>query len=151
MRRGIDIKAGKDVNVMRTLRVQDAMTKNVDAVPEDAVVGDVIKLMQKTRHTGFPVLSEKKELIGIITLEDIRDIKPAEKRLSVPVREVMTKELITVHPDETLADVFRKFSYEGIGRLPVVSKNSHRRLLGLITRSDIIRAYNRALEERERV
>ncbi len=152
LRQGINIKAGRDINILKTIRVKDAMSSQVDTVPIDALVRDVIELMQKTGHTGFPVLSEKGNLVGIITLRDIREIEPADQRLEVPVKEVLTTDVITASPEETLADIFHKLEHEdeAIGRLPVVSPQDKHKLVGLITRSDIVRAYNRALEKRER-
>ncbi len=143
-RRGVALRSGRDLNVMRALKVADAMRTEVEAVREDMTVGDAVELMQRTRHTGYPILDREGRLCGIITLGDIRDVRVGD-RLSVPLSEVSTRDLITVTPEEDLEPAMHKLSYGDVGRLPVVDAADPRRLVGLITRSDIIRAYDRAL------
>lgn len=143
-RRGINLRAGRDVNVTRSLRVEDAMTTEVNTVSESMVLADVIKLMQKTRHNGFPVVDSDGRLVGIITLEDIRKTD-FENRMSIPVANVCSRELVVSYPSESLEDVLQKLGDDEIGRLPVVDQNDPGKLIGLITRTDVIKSYNRAL------
>jgi len=149
LRRGINLKAGRDINVMRAIKVSDAMRTELDYAKDDMTIRDVVKLMQKTRHTGFPVLGSREELVGIVTLKDIRDTKPPEKRLSIPVKDIMTTDLIVSYPDDTLDDVFKKLTYHNIGRLPVVKRENPERIIGMLSRSDIINAYNQKVVELE--
>jgi len=146
VRRGINIKAGKDVNVMRSIKVAEAMSTRVNVVRDDMTIGEVIPIMQETRHNGFPVVDHGGHLKGIITLSDIRGID-IKRRLQTPVAEAMTTNLIVATPDETLDDVLKKLAFRDVGRLPVVDNNHRNKLVGVITRSDIIKAYNRKLVE----
>jgi len=57
----------------------------------------------------------------------------------------MTENLLVVHPDESLLAALDRMTNHGIGRLSVVSKEDGR-LVGILTRTDITRAYNRAVE-----
>ncbi len=147
-RQGVQLRGGRDVNIMRGLRVEDAMTKLVHAVRADMTLADVIKLMQETRHNGFPVVDQDDCLVGVITLQDIRGVEPGV-RLKTPVREVMTPHPVTAVPEETLEEVSRKFALRDIGRVPVVEGEECRKVVGVITRSDIVRAYNRYLLQQE--
>lgn len=146
LRRGIDIRAGKDVNLMRSILVREAMCTGVNTVREDMKLREVIRIMQETRHNGFPVLDPSGQLCGVITLDDIRQTK-LEGRLEIPVKDVMTTDLVVTTPLETLNDVSPKFAFRDVGRLPVVDPSNPRRLVGILTRSDIIKAYNRRLLE----
>lgn len=146
LRRGIDIRAGKDVNLMRSILVREAMCTRINTVRDDMKLRDVIRIMQETRHNGFPVLDASGQLCGVITLDDIRKTK-LEGRLETPVKDVMTTDLVVTTPLETLNDVSPKFAFRDVGRLPVVDPSNPRRLVGILTRSDIIKAYNRRLLE----
>jgi len=146
-RRGISLKKGKDVNILRKLRVRDAMSTNLHLVTGEMTLAEVIKLMQETRHNGFPVVDENGCLIGVITLEDIRRIQPPEVRLKTLVREAMTPNPVVATPEETLEEVSKKFAFRDIGRVPVVEENNCGKIVGMITRSDIVAAYNRYLLE----
>ena len=141
-RRGIHLRHRWDVNTMRSVLVKDAMSAKVNTVRIDATIDTVIQLLQQTRHGGFPVIDKDGRLSGVIALEDIRRVD-ADKRLTTLVREVMTRDPVTVTPSETLADASRKMALKEIGRLPVVDEEGLQKVIGIITRSDIINAYNR--------
>ncbi|BDG59864.1 chloride channel protein [Caldinitratiruptor microaerophilus] len=128
------------VQDLRGIPVREAMVTPVHTVRDDQVLGDVIQLMQRYHHDGYPVLDRQGRLVGIITLGDIRDV-PLEGRLRVPVGQVMHRDLEVVTPDQSLADAALALARRGVGRLPVVDPDDPRRLLGIITRSDILRAY----------
>ncbi|MBO8126703.1 MAG: chloride channel protein [Firmicutes bacterium] len=145
LRRGIQLRAGKDLNILRSIKVSQVMHRRVDTVSSDMTIGDVVKLMQSSRHTGYPVLDPDGKLVGIITLQDIRDIPDPGRRLEVPVRAAMTSNLVVAYPDENLAEVGRKMLNRGIGRIPVVDREDNSKLVGLITRSTLLDSYNKAV------
>ncbi|OEF99867.1 hypothetical protein BHF71_01450 [Vulcanibacillus modesticaldus] len=144
LRRGINLKAGKDVNIMKRIKVADVMTTPVEICRKDNKVRKVIEMMHHSKHNGFPVLNDKDQLVGIITLQDVREA-PVEGIMERLVSELMTSKLVVTFPEETLDDVFRKLSKYDLGHLPVVSKEDPKKLLGILTRSDIIKAYNKQL------
>lgn len=144
MRRGVNLKAGKDVNLMRDILIEDVMTRKVQTCREYEKLSKVIQMMHDTKHNGFPVLNEKDELVGIITLQDIREA-PVEGIMEVQVSKIMSKKLILIYPQDTLEDVYAKLSKNDLGHIPVVSYGDSKKLLGIITRSDLINAYNQKL------
>jgi len=141
LRRGINLERGKDVDLLRRATVGEAMVRDVVTVSEDGTVGEVIKLMQESRHNGFPVVDSQQRLVGIITLDDVR-ATPLEGRLELPVRKVMTSPVITTTPESSLRDALRKMHQHHAARLPVVSEADHGTLAGILSRSDIINVYN---------
>ena len=138
---GINVQAGRDVNVLIRTLVREAMTSPVHTVHEADKVGDVVVLMQRHQHSGFPVVNEAGDLTGILTLQDIRAV-PLEGRLDRRVAEVMTRSPMTVRPSDSLQEASRKIALRGVGRLPVVAEEDPRKLVGLLTRSDIFKAYD---------
>lgn len=135
------------IDVLEDIKVEEAM------VPEDKVVTvslnntilDVMRIVEETGHLGYPVM-EKGELAGIITFEDIEKV-PVEKRAEIPVKEVMTKEVVHVYPDDNLETALKRLVSYDVGRLPVVDRNNEKRLIGLLTRSDIMKAHAREVAE----
>ncbi len=144
LRRGIKLKAGKDINIMKQIKVKDVMTKSVEVCSQDTKVGKVIDMMHHSKHNGFPVLNERTEIVGIITLQDIREA-PVEGIMDQFVSNLMSDKLIVTYPEDTLEDVFHKFSQYDIGHLPVVIDEQSKQIAGLITRSDIVKAYDKQL------
>lgn len=133
------------VDVLENVKVEDAMVpvENVMSVSPYQTVLEVLNLIEKTGHTGFPVIREGR-LVGMVTFEDVERV-PIEERSKKRVRDIMTRNLIVTYPDETLEDALIKLVEKNIGRLPVVDHNDERKLLGLITRSDIIKAHAKAV------
>lgn len=128
------------VQDLRSLKVDEVMAWEVHTVRADMNLKDVIEVMQRTRHGGYPVVDGEDRLVGMITLRDVRDV-PLEHRLTTPVSGVMKTRLVTLTPDQTLADAAILLARHGIGRLPVVDREAPERLLGIVSRSDILRAY----------
>jgi CIC family chloride channel protein len=147
-RKGIIFEHDIELNILRTVLVRDAMVMEVETVTEDTPISEVARKMVMTGYQGFPVLDSEENITGIITHADVRRALSEGKRRH-PCREVETQRLIVAHPTETLEDALEKMAIAEIGHLPVVSEEDPRRLMGFLSRGDIIRAYQRkAMEER---
>ena len=103
----------------------------------------VLELMEETRYHGFPVVKQDR-LIGIVTFQDVSRV-PKSKRHEVKVKDVLSKKLIVAYPDESVQSALDKMYENDVGRLPVVDKNNPTHVVGIITRSDTIRAYEMAV------
>jgi len=134
------------VNVLEIIPVEEAMIKNPEVVTEDARIGAVANKIIFTGYHGFPVLNENGELVGVLAQEDVRRAL-REGRHDATASELETKEIIATYPDENLNEVLEKMALSGIGRLPVVSREDERKLVGFITRSDIIKAHRKKVVE----
>ncbi|WP_319506677.1 chloride channel protein [uncultured Methanolobus sp.] len=143
-RRGFTIRKGREIDIMESLLVTDAMKHNVQTVSENKNVGALISLMQTSRHAGFPVLDSNGNLSGIVTLKDVRD-KVGHDELNKTINEICTKDVEVAYPEETLNTVLKRLAAKDIGRLPVVSKTDRTKLLGIITRSDIVKLYDKKI------
>ena len=153
-RRGVDLRAGKDVNLMKAIKVEDAMTplSRLVTVTPDMPLRDLARLFDATHHHGFAVVNSAGELYGVVTLADLERAVNSG-RLDGKVADICTTNVRVTFPDETLEDALRHFGALDVGRIPVVSRANPKRLVGLLRRSDIIRAYSRAaldLEEKRR-
>jgi CIC family chloride channel protein len=143
-RRGFTIRKGREVDIMESLLVRDAMKHNVQTVSENKNVGALIALMQSSRHAGFPVLDSNGKLCGMVTLKDVRD-KVGHDELEKTINEISTKDVEVAFPDESLNTVLKRLAAKDIGRLPVVARIDNKKLLGIITRSDIVKLYDKKI------
>lgn len=144
LRRGVHVQLGHDVALLNEIEVSSAMTTAVVTIPPDAPARAVLPLIAQTSHHGFPLVDAEGILHGMITVEDIRHAAE-EGRLDEPVSALGSHDLVVALPHDTLNDALRKLGLYDVGRIPVVDPEDHRRLLGILTRGDIIRAYNKAL------
>jgi CIC family chloride channel protein len=127
--------------LMQKLFVKDAMTKKVTTTALNSPLSEVAEIMAKNTIKGMPVLDDNGKLVGMVTLTDVLKVNP-EQRATTMVSSVMTKELITTIPDESLYTAFGKMTSNQIGRLPVVEPGDSTKLIGIITREDVWRVYN---------
>ena len=142
-RRGIHIELGRDAQLLNQITIGEAMTTDVITVTPQTPVRDIAHMFDETKHHGFPVVDEQGKLHGCVALEDVHRAGP--EGLDKPVDEIATHDLVIAFPDESINDGLRKLGLRDVGRIPVVSREDHTRLLGLLTRKNIISAYNQAL------
>jgi CIC family chloride channel protein len=128
-----------EVADLRSFAVGEVMTANVHTTQASLTVGDLIAQMQAHRHGGYPVLDEARRLVGIITLSDVRAL-PLDGRLAVPIAQAMRQPVHTITPQRTLAEAALLMAKHKVGRLPVVDPVDPGRLLGIISRSDVLTA-----------
>jgi coenzyme F420 hydrogenase subunit beta len=128
-----------EISMLEEVKVGEIMTKKVITVPPTMTVNELLDKIAKHHHIGFPIMDESKQIVGIVTLQDAMKVSK-EKRNSVSVSEISTKDLVVVFPDNSVAEAFEKISKHNIGRLLVVDKKDTRSLLGILTRSDVMHA-----------
>jgi len=140
------IKSGSEASLKQTIisqalsdvKVKEIMNSQVISISPTLTIADAVEqYFSSYTHTGFPVIKEG-IVQGIITLEDFKKFMEDERQ-STLVGDVMTpkEKMISVSPDEPAVEAILKFSKNDIGRLPVLSGD---RLVGIITRSDLMKA-----------
>ena len=142
--------------VIESIPVSSFMTRNVITETDDQNIQAICKVMNensigsliivKRLDSNNPNTSNNKEIIGIITERDIVRIigllQPS--LLTVPIREFMSKPVITLSPNNSIKDAIQTMQLKNIRTLPVVENEN---LQGIITEKDIFKAImnNRAL------
>ncbi|AEF96553.1 IMP dehydrogenase [Methanotorris igneus] len=109
------------------------IVKDVITISPDCTVSEAVRIMDENSVSGLPVVDESDKLVGIITL---RDIKPIKDR-SIKVKEVMTKDVVSVTEDITHDEALNVMYENRIERLPIVDENN--KLVGMITLRDILK------------
>lgn len=140
-RQGIQLRFGRDVNILEVVTVVEAMTPDFTTVRPDMTIAELEALFDQTRHHGFPVLDRAGGLRGMVTLSDLERAAEAGLPPETPVERIATSELVVAHPDESLNAALRAFAQADVGRLPVVERANPRRLVGVLRRGDIAKAY----------
>jgi CIC family chloride channel protein len=142
-RKGIRIERGRDVEVLERITVEEVMTKAPPFLYADMTVREAVEYLLRERIHGAPVLNPQGELYGIITLHDIRD---TELDQGEKIGNLCSRDLMVTYPDETIGAALRRMAVRDIGRMPVVARENPKQLVGLLRRSDAIRAYDIALK-----
>lgn len=123
-------------SILQGVQVKEAMTRNPETVRPDVTLRDLVdNYFLMRRYSAFPVLDEKGQPLGLITLTQVKEIE-RDKWPTTHVNSVMTQicEAVTVRPDDSLAQVLTKLEKAGVGRALVVQNG---RLEGLISNADV--------------
>jgi len=145
-RRGINIRAGKEVNVLKAVPVEEAMNPNVETIPENLTLGRLAEKISKSKYNSFPVVDDQGYLTGILSYLDYHDVVFDEALENLVVaKELATPKVVTVSQGDTLYTALEKITAKDFSILPVVSPTNPRKLLGVVTRRDIMGAYNKAV------
>jgi CIC family chloride channel protein len=146
-RKGIRLQRGRDVEVLDTITVSEVMQTVTNTLLESDPVSVAAEIFSQSRHHGLPVVDARSELCGILTIQDVERVQ-ANGGSPITIGQACTREVLTAFPDETIGTALRRMSTRDIGRLPVVARDNRRKLLGVLRRTDLVRAYDIALTRR---
>ncbi|MEU6018270.1 CBS domain-containing protein [Streptomyces sp. NPDC047515] len=142
---------------MRHIRVGDLMTDEVVSVVSVTSFKEVAKLLAQHDISGLPVLDDEDRVVGVVSESDLLsrqatghpvtgDAPDAATRTSsgaeFTAAEVMSTPAVTVHAQETAPEAARLMTRSGVERLPVVDDED--RLVGIVTRRDLLRLFLRS-------
>lgn len=134
---GIQLNKQKPTNdFLKTLRAADVMQSRVETLASKMSLDEVLQAFSRSHHRGFPVVDNGK-LVGIVTQTDLANATNNQLPGNTPLSEFMTPRPVTVSPEDSLSEVLYRLNRYNLSRLPVIDG---RKLVGIITRSDIIRA-----------
>ncbi|MEJ2719572.1 MAG: chloride channel protein [bacterium] len=150
-RRGINLSKGQEINVLSSLPVSSVMETDFETVYAGTPFQRLVDLTVHSPHASFFVIDEEERLLGAISVHDVRRLIYESDGLGPivvahdlmrPAREVFT-------PNDTLDTVMRAFGDMNIEELPVVEDKQAKRFIGVVSKSDVIEAYNRAIFKRD--
>ncbi|MEJ2056777.1 MAG: chloride channel protein [Desulfofustis sp.] len=151
-KRGIRFFEGRDMDIMQGVNVEEVMRTRLVTIHKDKSVSELMALFQETNLLGFPVVTEGNRLWGIITLQDVHRAQSLDgfNPRDMKVSDLAIEGPISVFPDEPIWVAIQKMSPRDLARLPVISRDGSMRLLGSISRSDILRAYDVGIVRKQR-
>jgi CIC family chloride channel protein len=153
-RRGQHIAREYSVDLFELMRVADVMDRTPPVVPEHTTVAELSDRIAKgdpvlSRRHGTVLVDASGRLAGIITRGDMMNSLQENSAENLTVLEAGSRNVVTVHPDETLHDAIEKMLRHGVGRLPVVDRAQPDRIVGYLGRGDILAARRRQQNEEQ--
>lgn len=144
-RRGFHLSREYMVDPLELARVRDVMDPAPPTVPAELPVAELIRRITAgdpaaSRHQGIPIVDRAGKLAGIITRGDVMKVLRAQPAGDLSVLEAGERALVVAHPDETVREAVVKMLRHGIGRLPVVSREDPRALVGYLGRTSVMAA-----------
>ena len=123
--------------------VEEIMKTEIVTVTPAVSIAETMRLMETKKIRHIPVIDAEHQLVGIVTLSDIRDAAPSIFRanehvedMQNPVETIMKKDVITGHPLDFVEEIAAIFYEHKIGCLPITND---RKLVGIVTETDLLR------------
>jgi chloride channel protein, CIC family len=151
-RRGLRINQDYEADVLMEVNVEDVMERDIPKVPANLRVkelGDLIASREAayTKYHAFVIVDENDQLRGIVTHGDVLRALEQNKDERMTVLEAGTRDVVVTHPDEMLYDAAGKMLRAGVGRLPVVSRENSKQVVGYLNRAGVLSARLKRMHE----
>jgi chloride channel protein, CIC family len=156
-RRGYHLSCEYAMDPLEVLSVRDVMRDNIVALPASNTCRQLGDLTTRDGRRGqflYPVVNGEQRLVGVITRNSLYRLLQNPRSPDQPLGDLARPDPVVTYPDESLRVVVYRMAETGLTRFPVVDRADTRRLAGMISLDDLLRARTRALEEernRERV
>lgn len=133
----------KDEVVLTLMKLESVIEKDFVSVGIDDSLGILIKAVSKSRRNIFPVLNNDEELVGIVLLDNIREVMfEREKYDETFVSDVMISPPEIVNLEDNMDTVMKKFTSSGAWNLPVLKEGKY---FGFVSKSKIFNSYRNVL------
>ena len=151
-RRGLRIHQDYEADVLQVVSVSEIMDREVPTLYEGITLRTLADQIANhdpavTRHHGMIVTDDQGRLVGIITRSDLIRGLEQDPSGATTVLQVASREPVVAYPDETLHEAANRMLRHGFGRLPVVSRDNPKKVIGYLGRAQILAARMRRLEE----
>ncbi len=157
-RRGYHLSREYTVDPLEVLFVRDVMRTNIVALPGKTSTAEVTASLQPNHQRRgqwlYPVVDGDRALMGVITRHSLQQIQRAGGAVGEPISDVANRKPVVAYAEEPLRVVVNRMAESGLTRFPVVEWGDSRKLVGMVSLDDLLRARTRSLEEehhRERV
>jgi CIC family chloride channel protein len=135
----------KDGRILQSLQLSSLMERNFSVLHPNQTLGEFVKVIAKSHRNVFPVTDEQEQFLGIILLDDVRDIMfNDEKYHRIKVSDIMHLPPAVLHLDEPMEEVMKKFDQHNAWNLPVVKDGKY---LGFASKSSVFNRYRELLKE----
>ncbi len=143
--RGEYIPHDKDLQLLSKINLTHIIEKDLLTIHPDKTLGDLVKIVKKSKRNIFPVVDEKGRLHGIITLDDIRELMFDEKeRNEIYINSIMHDPPDYISSMEDMNVVMTKFERSEAWNLPVIDNGKY---VGLVSKSRVFNTYRSKLRQ----
>ncbi|HEU5080363.1 MAG TPA: chloride channel protein [Opitutaceae bacterium] len=151
-RRGLRIPQDYDADAFSHTAIEDIMDRNVKTLSAQSTVAHLADLIAShdasiSNHQAWPLVDAAGRLTGMITRRDVmRAIERSGGREDT-LLEAGSSPAIVAFPDETVADAVNRMLAKGVGRLPIVDRADHGKLVGYVGRTSLLSTRLRSLQQ----
>ncbi|MEZ4945702.1 MAG: chloride channel protein [Cyclobacteriaceae bacterium] len=129
----------RDKYLLSKLNLENMIETDFQAVKPDDNLRTLVSAITKSRRNLFPVVNDEQELVGVILLDSVKEMMFNQDLYDkIVVKDIMTRPLAVISPDESLNSVLKKFEDTGQWNLPIIENY---RYIGFLSKSSILSEY----------
>ena len=142
---GYRISHGRETSILRAFAVKDIMREDVVLIPQDMPLTKLVGQMLESSHSTFYTIDKNGKLAGTITENELRPIITEYEHIRqvLVAGDIAKTGVTTVKETDDLDQVLKLFEHKIVDQFPVVSYRSSEKVIGKISRQDVIACYNR--------
>ena len=148
VRRGVRVPSDYSADYLDQIYVRDACSRNVVSLRANQTIAELRAWLcsdgSSSKHQGFPVIDQHGALLGVVTC---RQLYAASSSNNDPIASLITRPPLVVREDHTLREAADHMVESDVGRLIVVAKDAPHRMVGIVTRGDLLAAHAQRLKE----
>ncbi len=136
----------KDKLILKDLKLEELIERNFLPIRPQQTLGDFVNIIARSSRNLFPVVDEEGTFLGIILLDDVREIMfQPEKYEKIRVEDLMHHPPTILQANDSMETVMDKFELHQAWNLPVVRDGKY---LGFVSKSNILGRYRQSLQDR---
>ena len=145
-RRGVVLPTGIEAGVMQSLRVEDIMHDDVPAISQSVTFPIIVEQFLKEPYSNIYVVNSEGKFLGAIRLHSLKEMLHQTEALSTVIADdLVDQSFHFVTPRQNLADAMDIFWQENAERLPVINNPADRKLIGWISKRDLLGVYSQEI------
>lgn len=139
----INIASDREVSLLKTICVRDVMNKEIETLSETLPADEVRGFFSRSKHRSFPLVDTAGRLVGVVSSSDVERYPIAEGSKALTAGDYATRSVVSVRESDTLFLALGRISQGNYSILPVIDTTASRKVVGVISRRDIIAGYER--------
>ncbi|MBU8932526.1 MAG: chloride channel protein [candidate division Zixibacteria bacterium] len=148
IRRGIDIRGGRDINVLRSHKVIEIMDKSFETISASATLQQIFARVETSGDSYFIVVDRQDLIRGVISFQDLRSLLSQHTLDNLVIANDLVKEdTVVLNHDDDLEKAFDMFGVQDFKMIPVINQKEGCKVIGVLRRDDLIEYYNKMLLE----
>ncbi len=132
----VKVKYGGNIYKALNENIGSIMKKDPATISVDRKLTDLLELMVLSGYGVIPIVDDENRVVGIVTERDIVNYLSSRISLGVKIKDLMTKNVITIREDKSIKDVLQLMVSAGIRRLPIVDERDV--VTGIVTAKDVV-------------
>jgi CIC family chloride channel protein len=146
LNKGINIRHGREASIMNSIKVCDVMSTDITTIAQETPFRKILETISYSKNFYFPVLDKEGDMTGILSFSDIREVIFEEQLGDLLVAgELANNNVISLTPQQNLNEAMVIFSQLDVDQLPVVRSEDKLKVIGILSRSEMMASYNRAI------